>query len=79
MRGKILTPSYRANCAPTRPMQRRNSGNRIRNRQINGDNSSGKSDRRYICDFVCREKLSLSRLMGDSIQNQFATKCAIAI
>ena len=54
--------------------------NRIRNRQINGDKFVRQEPiGRYICDFVCRENLSLSRLTGDSIRSQSATKCVTAI
>jgi very-short-patch-repair endonuclease len=54
--------------------------NRLRNRQINGDKFV-RQERvgRYICDFACREKLVSLKLMGDSIQNQFKTKCEIVI
>jgi very-short-patch-repair endonuclease len=56
MRGKIgsVTPSYPASYAPTKPTL----WNRIRNRQINGDKFVRQEPiGRYICDFVCREKL----------------------
>jgi very-short-patch-repair endonuclease len=55
--------------------------NHIRNRQINGDKFVRQEPiGRYICDFVCREKLIVIEVDGgDSTQNQFATKCEIVI
>jgi very-short-patch-repair endonuclease len=52
--------------------------NRIRNRQINGDKFVRQEPiGRYICDFVCREKLVVIEVDGGSTQNRQATRCEI--
>jgi very-short-patch-repair endonuclease len=57
--------SGRASCAPTRPTPKRNSGIVFRNRQIDGHKFVRQQPiGRYICDFVCREKLIVIEVDG---------------
>jgi hypothetical protein len=54
--------------------------NRIRNRQIDGAKFVRQQPiGRYICDFVCREKLISSKSTAGSIRSQLATERVIAI
>jgi very-short-patch-repair endonuclease len=57
--------SGRANCASTKPMPKRNSGITLRNRQVSGHKFVRQQPiGRYICDFVCREKLVVIEVDG---------------
>jgi very-short-patch-repair endonuclease len=54
--------------------------NRVRNRQIDGNKFVRQQPiGRYICDFVCRQKLVVIEVDGDNIQGQRGTKCVTVI